>query len=54
MVGSFCERDGKPLYNSPVAVGPDGLILHLCVHRLAARLLCGCLHVAGSAIVLCS
>ena len=28
VVGGFCERDGEALYNSAVAVGPDGLILH--------------------------
>lgn len=28
MVGGFCEADGDALYNSAVAVGPDGLILH--------------------------
>jgi predicted amidohydrolase len=28
VVGGFCERDGEALYNTAVAVGPDGLILH--------------------------
>jgi N-carbamoylputrescine amidase len=28
IVGGLCERDGEALYNSAVAVGPDGLILH--------------------------
>ena len=28
VVGGFCERDGEALYNSAVAVGPDGMILH--------------------------
>ena len=28
VVGGFCERDGESLYNTAVAVGPDGLILH--------------------------
>ena len=28
VVGGFCERDGEALYNSAVAVGPDGLLLH--------------------------
>ncbi|MDH3189799.1 MAG: hypothetical protein OEM39_04065, partial [Acidimicrobiia bacterium] len=28
VVGGFCERDGQALYNTAVAVGPDGLILH--------------------------
>lgn len=28
IVGGFCERDGEALYNSAVAVGPEGLILH--------------------------
>lgn len=28
IVGGFCERDGQALYNSAVAVGPEGLILH--------------------------
>ncbi len=28
VVGGFCERDGEAMYNSAVAVGPDGLLLH--------------------------
>ena len=28
IVGGFCERDGEALYNSAVAVGPNGLLLH--------------------------
>ena len=28
IVGGFCERDGEALYNTAVAVGPEGLILH--------------------------
>ncbi len=28
VVGGFCERDGDALYNSAIAVGPEGLILH--------------------------
>lgn len=28
VVGGFCERDGEALYNTAVAVGPDGPILH--------------------------
>ena len=28
VVGGFCERDGEALYNTAVAVGPDGIILH--------------------------
>ena len=28
VVGGFCERDGKALYNSAIAVGADGLLLH--------------------------
>ena len=28
VAGGFCERDGEALYNTAVAVGPDGLLLH--------------------------
>lgn len=28
VVGGFCERDGQALFNSAVAIGPEGLILH--------------------------
>lgn len=28
VVGGFCERDGDDLYNTAVAVGPDGVLLH--------------------------
>lgn len=28
VVGGFCERDGESLYNTAVAVSPDGTILH--------------------------
>lgn len=28
VVGGFCERDGQALFNSAVAVGPNGLMLH--------------------------
>ena len=28
VVGGFCERDGESLFNTAVAVGPDGLLLH--------------------------
>jgi N-carbamoylputrescine amidase len=28
VVGGFCERDGEALYNSAVAVGADGVLLH--------------------------
>lgn len=28
VVGGFCEREGEALFNSAVAVGPNGLILH--------------------------
>jgi predicted amidohydrolase len=28
IVGGFCERDGDSLYNTAVAVGPEGLLLH--------------------------
>lgn len=28
VVGGFCERDGQALFNSAVAVGPEGVILH--------------------------
>jgi N-carbamoylputrescine amidase len=28
VVGGICERDGDALYNTSVAVGPDGLLLH--------------------------
>lgn len=28
IVGGLCERDGEALFNTAVAVGPDGLLLH--------------------------
>jgi predicted amidohydrolase len=28
VVGGFCERAGDALYNSAIAVGPEGLVLH--------------------------
>jgi N-carbamoylputrescine amidase len=28
IVGGFCERDGGALYNTAIAVGPEGLVLH--------------------------
>ena len=28
LVGGLCERDGEALYNTAVAVGPEGVLLH--------------------------
>jgi len=41
VVGGFCESSDKGIYNSAIAVGPDGLILHYRkVHPFAAEKLC--------------
>ena len=38
VVGGFCERAGDDLYNSAIAVGPEGLVLHYRkVHLFAAE-----------------
>jgi len=38
VVGGFCERAGDELYNTAVAVGPEGLVLHYRkVHLFAAE-----------------
>jgi predicted amidohydrolase len=37
VVGGFCERDGDDLYNSAVAVGPEGTILHYRKAHLFAK-----------------
>ena len=37
VVGGFCERLGDDLYNSAIAVGPEGLVLHYRKVHLFAR-----------------
>ena len=40
-MGGFCERDGDALFNSAVAVGPDGVVAHYRkLHLFAAEKRC--------------